>query len=95
MALDAKSIKLIIEAHIKRAAIEHPSWDADRALYRCENWGAQERNGKENQVSPDSELYTESGAMYAYTDTMVAAVVPTNPQVTGHAREAGFVNVAK
>lgn len=95
MALDNKIIKSIIEAHVKRGESEYVTWDKDRALYRCENWGPTDRSLGQSGHPPDNELYLESGAMYAYVDTMVASVVPTNAQVTCNARRSGYEKTAQ
>lgn len=95
MSLSPKDVQAIIGAHVKRAEIEHPVWDRHRALYRCENWGEGSRTQGINEVDTEGDLYFESGAMYAYVDTMVASVVPINPRVTVNPRRIGMDKVAK
>ena len=74
MALDPKTLKSIIGAHISKAQKEHPIWDKWRAWYRSEFWG--------DQSGQDDPLLIENNYLYAFCDTMVASVCPPNPRVT-------------
>lgn len=95
MSLSNLDKKSIVEAHVKRAEQEHPVWDKHRALYRCENWGETSRTVGLSNVETEDEVFFESGSLYAYVDTMVASVVPLNPQVNVRARRAGQDKVAQ
>lgn len=88
MSLDPTTFKAIIESHVSVAEREHKEWDELRAMYRCEQWG-------EATPGSDSDLRTETGSVYAYTDTMIASIVPPNPQVTCNARKATMEEPAK
>ncbi len=88
MSLDPTTFKSIIEAHVSAAEREHKEWDQLRAMYRCENWG-NDRDGM------NDDLRTETGSVYAYTDTMIASVVPPNPQITCNARRPNLRTAAK
>ena len=75
MALDPKTLKSIISAHISKATKEHQNWDRYRAWYRSEFWG-------EVSSDKDDPLLMENNYLYAFTDTMVASVTPPTPRVT-------------
>jgi len=78
MALDPKTLSVILKAHIKRAQEEHDGWDRHRAFYRCEHWG---------QTHPDREdIFVENGHLFGFVDTMTASVVPPTPRVTVNPR---------
>ena len=74
MALDPKTLKSIIGAHITKAQKEHPIWDKWRAWYRSEFWG--------DGSTASDPLLIENNYLYAFCDTMVASVCPPNPRVT-------------
>tara|TARA_R100000458_G_scaffold59924_1_gene72769 strand:+ start:4335 stop:6140 length:1806 start_codon:yes stop_codon:yes gene_type:complete len=75
MALDPKTLKSIIDAHITKANKEHKTFDKWRAWYRSEYWG--------EFVDEESDgLLVENNYLYAFTDTMVASVTPPAPRVT-------------
>lgn len=88
--LDQSVFPSIIAAHIQQAQKENPEWDRRRAMYRCQNWKSE---GNISDVDPD--LKTESGALYAYADTMVASVVPPNPRVSCLARRTALKEAAR
>jgi len=90
MSLDQAVFSSIISAHIQQARKENPEWDRRRAMYRCQNWRG---DGSTGEVDPD--LRTESGALYAYADTMVASVVPPNPRVSCMARRGALKEAAR
>ena len=69
--LDPKTLHDILQAHVTQARPRHVEWDRRRAMYQCKPWG-----------EGDGQLATESGALFAHVDTMVASVVPPNPQIT-------------
>ena len=75
MALDPKTLKSIIAAHVSKATKEHQNWDRYRAWYRSEFWG-------EMSAEKDDPLLMENNYLYAFTDTMVASVTPPTPRVT-------------
>lgn len=75
MALDPKTLKSIISAHVGKATKEHKSFDKWRAWYRSEYWG--------DLVDEEADgLMLENNYLYAFTDTMVASVTPPTPRVT-------------
>lgn len=74
MALDPKTLKSIISAHVTKAQKEHKTWDKWRAWYRSEFWG--------DHTTSDDSLLIENNYLYAFCDTMVASVCPPNPRVT-------------
>lgn len=88
MSLDPTTFKSIIESHVAMAETEHKEWDKLRAMYRCEQWG-------NNRDGMNDDLRTESGSVYAYTDTMIASVVPPNPQITCNARRPNMKTAAR
>ncbi len=82
MALDPKTIKSLIEAHVTKANKEHKCFDKWRAWYRSEFWG-------EMQDPENDGLLVENNYLYAFTDTMVASVCPPTPRVTCVSRQKG------
>jgi hypothetical protein len=88
MSLDPNTYKSIIDSHVSMAEREHKEWDKLRAMYRCENWGS-------DRAETEQDLRTESGSVYAYTDTMIASIVPPNPQVTCNPRRVNMEQAAK
>lgn len=72
MAFDKKKIIEVIRAHLDMAKKDAPMWDEMRAMYRCE----QQKGAKEDGPA------TETGALFAYFDSMVSSICPPNPQVT-------------
>jgi hypothetical protein len=88
MSLDPNTYKSIIDSHVSMAEREHKEWDKLRAMYRCENWGS-------DRAQTEQDLRTESGSVYAYTDTMIASIVPPNPQITCNPRRPNLEQAAK
>lgn len=88
MSLDPNTYKSIIDSHVSMAEREHKEWDKLRAMYRCENWGS-------DRAQTEQDLRTESGSVYAYTDTMIASIVPPNPQITCNPRRPNMEQAAK
>tara|TARA_R100000231_G_scaffold51953_3_gene43825 strand:- start:12068 stop:13897 length:1830 start_codon:yes stop_codon:yes gene_type:complete len=82
VALDPKTIKNLIDAHVTKANKEHKSFDKWRAWYRSEFWG-------ELQDPENDGLLVENNYLYAFTDTMVASVCPPTPRVTCVSRQKG------
>lgn len=89
MSLDPTTYKSIIESHVAMATNEHKEWDQLRNMYRCQQWGDTDTPGG------DADLRTETGSVYAYTDTMIASIVPPNPQITCNARKPSMNMAAK
>lgn len=89
MSLDPSTYKSIIESHVAMADREHKEWDRLRAMYRCENWADSGR------MEVETDLKTETGSVYAYTDTMIASIVPPNPQITCNPRKPTLDQAAK
>lgn len=92
--LDPKTHSAIISAHVKRADKEHAEWDRYRRLYRCENWNIQASDPSTTGVQEDP-LVAETGSMYAFVDTMLASIIPTNPQVNLLARRKELQEAAR
>jgi len=88
MALDPRTFHDIIKAHVKQAKNDHEEWDRLRDLYQCRNWGGAD-------PGRDEDLVTESGAIYAYVDSMISSVVPPNPQITCNARNSRHTDAAQ
>lgn len=90
--LDPATIQEILKAHIEQTRRQVQDWDRLRALYDTTQWGVTPTTPG---VGKDDEIVTESGAVYAYVDSMVSSVVPPNPQVTMLPRRQGLEKPAK
>jgi hypothetical protein len=74
VAFTPEMCNAIILAHLDLAKKQAPEWEELRAMYRCGQMTAKN--------AADDGPVTESGALYAYCDSMTSAVVPPNPRVT-------------
>ncbi len=90
MALTHQQIQGIIKTHQAKAGGERQRWDSWRRWYLGEYW-QKDTDAPSGAFSgeagtDDDDVNFETNYPYAYIDTMVANVCPTNPKVTITAR---------
>jgi hypothetical protein len=88
VALTKKQIRGIIETHRTKSRVERKDWDRWRSWYSSEFWGARDEGpqGSDGLLGQEDEINFETNYPYAYIDTMIANICPTNPQITVTAR---------
>lgn len=87
----------IIETHVQNGAEERQRWSEYHAAYLSEYWHAdgEERYHPHEREGENSDLTMESNYAYAYIDTMIANICPTNPAITINAQQRGLENIAR
>jgi hypothetical protein len=95
MTISFDAAKKIVKAKKKAAEAENARYDKLIDLYQCHNWGEAHSAVIDGMSSGDDDLVTESGAGFAFIDTMAASVVPSNPQITCEARSQNLEKTAK
>ncbi len=96
MALTHKQIRGIIETHKSKTRVERTSWDRWRSWYLSEYWrGSADMPQGSGEILGEEEINFETNYPYAYIDTMIANVCPTNPQVSVLAKKEDLREVAK
>ena len=88
------AFKDIIGAHKTALLDESRVWDRHRSMYRCGQLKKVEASDPID-VGNDQDVVFESGALFAYTDSMVSSVVPPNPQVTANPYSSSHTLPAK
>lgn len=100
--IEQKAIWKLISRHKSRAEDERREWDQYDSWLRSEYWDV-ERSGAA-MISPtvsgfvgtdDDDLANQTNYAYAFIDTMIANICPTNPQITIDARSEEWADVAK
>ena len=90
MALTNQQLQGIIKTHQAKASGERQRWDAWRRWYLGEYWSSSYDSPTGAFVAEtgidDDNVNFETNYPYAYIDTMVANVCPTNPKITVTAR---------
>tara|TARA_Y100000310_G_scaffold339575_1_gene432668 strand:- start:3700 stop:5532 length:1833 start_codon:yes stop_codon:yes gene_type:complete len=90
MAFTHEQIRGIVDTHRGKAATERQRWDQWRRWYIGEYWrkdfDAPTGAWAAETGAGDDTINFETNYPYAYIDTMVANVCPTNPKVTVTAR---------
>jgi len=96
MALTKKQVTGIIQTQRAKSRIERGAWDKYRSWYLSEYWRSSTDlpSGADGGLSED-EVNFETNYPYAYIDTMIANICPTNPQVSVMARREKLRKVAK
>lgn len=79
MKLDPAKISKLITAHKNASERERKQDDRYTAWYRSEYWG---KNNDMAAMAQDSDVAMESNYAYGFIDTMIASIVPPNPQAT-------------
>lgn len=98
MPFTHEQIQGIITTHKKKSERERREWDQYRAWYTSEYWSNQqdeEYAAATGSMGGEGSLSFESNYPYAYIDTMIANVCPTNPQLTVNARKDGLDDAAR
>jgi hypothetical protein len=90
MGLTHEQLQGIIKTHQAKASGERQRWDAWRRWYLGEYW-AKDYSAPTGAFSAetgidDDDVNFETNYPYAYIDTMIANVCPTNPKITVNAR---------
>jgi hypothetical protein len=95
--VNGKAIQGIIRTHRDKNAVERKEWDVHRSWYLSEHYAPSmdDRPSGSGAVADEDEINLETNYPYAYIDTMIANVCPTNPQVTALARQSKNVEAAK
>jgi hypothetical protein len=87
MSLTGKQIKGLIATHRKKGQSDQNRWDRYRAWYTSDFWGPQKDQPQGSGAGgSEQDLAMETNYPFAFVDTMVANVCPTNPQVSVKAR---------
>jgi len=89
MALTGQQLRGIIDTHQAKMRKERRRWDKYRSWYLGEFWGNLEEDlpqGASTFTETNEDVTLETNYPYAYIDTMIANVCPTNPQITVNAR---------
>jgi len=96
MGLTPKQVSGIIQTQRAKSRRERGSWDKWRSWYLSEYWRSSIDlpSGAEPTLSED-EVNFETNYPYAYIDTMIANICPTNPQLTVMARRDKLREVAQ
>tara|TARA_R110002110_G_scaffold1039_1_gene4077 strand:+ start:7926 stop:9731 length:1806 start_codon:yes stop_codon:yes gene_type:complete len=96
MAMTHQQVQGIISTHKTKTRTERTSWDRWRSWYLSEYWrGASEQPQGSGDVLGEEEINFETNYPYAYIDTMIANICPTNPQVSVLAKREELREVAK
>lgn len=96
MALTHKQVRGIIETHKSKTRVERTSWDRWRSWYLSEYWrGSSDLPQGSGEILGEEEINFETNYPYAYIDTMIANICPTNPQVSVLAKKEDLREVAK
>ena len=83
MALTHQEMQGLIDAHRSKNSDETDKWDRWRKWHVSEFWsGGTDGPQGSGQDMADSDLSMETNYSFAFTDTMIANVTPTNPQIT-------------
>ena len=98
MALTGQQVRGVIETHRTKMRKERRTWDRYRAWYVSEYWGGSQQEMPQGAASfsdsTDEDVTLETNYPYAYIDTMIANICPTNPQITVNARRKRLTEAA-
>lgn len=89
MGLSGQQLRGIIDTHQAKMRRERNQWDKYRSWYVGEFWGNTQEDlpqGASTFTETNEDVTLETNYPYAYIDTMIANVCPTNPQITVNAR---------
>ena len=93
--LDKDKMKGLIETHRAKANSEQKEWDQMRSWYTSDSGDPSGDVPQGAGSSADAELYMETNYPYAFVDTMVANICPSNPEVTVNARRKELHEAAR
>lgn len=80
--MEAKRASKIVSMHVRRGASERRDWDRWTNWYTSDFYADEPYDGNLAEAEPNDDLHLETNYPFAFIDTMIANVVPTNPQVT-------------
>lgn len=82
--LSVKDVLGIIDTHKEHSHIEARRWDKWLAWYRSQYWGESDMAGPTGSFDDESDddLNLETNYPYAFIDTLISNVCPTNPKIT-------------
>ena len=94
--LSKKQLRGLIDTHKSRAHYERREFDRWRSWYTSSSW--QEDGDLPQGAGADSaadDIHFETNYPYAFVDTMVANICPSNPRITVNPRREEFQGPAK
>lgn len=96
MGFTLEQIQGIIFTHKKKSERERYEWDMYRSWYVSEFWNREEYGPTgAYPAATEGDLNFETNYPYAYIDTMIANVCPTNPRVSVLAKRGSLGEAAK
>jgi len=96
VALTYQQMQGLIDAHRSKNDTETDKWDRWRRWHVSEFWGpGRDRPQGAGSEVVDEDLSMETNYSFAFTDTMIANVTPTHPQVTVNARRQALEEAGK
>jgi len=93
--LTKQQIPAIIHAHKTFSVEERRRFDKWASWYNSEYWPTEPEQPTGADEFVEGDLTVETNYPYAFLDTMVAGVVPANPQVTVNAKKENLVDAAE
>lgn len=95
--LSNQQLRGLIDTHKARSHMEQSEFDRWRRWYTSTQVAAYEDlpQGAGSGIPVDNDLTFETNYPYAFVDTMVANICPSNPRVTVNARREEFAPAAK
>lgn len=95
--LSTKQLRGLIDTHKARAHYERQEFDKFRSWYTSSWWGDDSElpQGAGAGIPVETDLHFETNYPYAFVDTMVANICPSNPKVTVNPRREEFSGPAK
>ena len=94
--LKKSQIRGLIETHRAKSHLDQKDWDRMRSWYTSDAFGGTEdRPQGAGGIVGDEDLSMETNYPYAFVDTMVANISPSNPEITVNARRKELHEAAK
>lgn len=90
-----KQARGVTLAQVEQSKPTHTRWDKHYAWYLSEFWDDQVDNSVAGSGSSDGDIKLETNYPYAFVDTMVANICPTNPLLTINARKKDLKEAAR
>ena len=91
MPIPFKTLSAILDSHVQKGEAERREWDRWHAWYMSDFWEAE--GGTRSEET--GEMTLETNYPYAFIDTMIANVCPTNPLVTINANSKDLNDAAR
>lgn len=95
--MDTTQYVQLIDTHTEASKVEHKEWDRWLSWYLSEYWDSKDSeygSDSSGREGPDETISLETNYPFAYVDTMIANICPTNPSVTINARDPDQKDVA-